>query len=167
MVGGAHDQPVPVIPVTVMPAGMFSVMVMAPAGNVIGGPHRPVIGSRTSGGLHSCFGGTHRPVTGSRTSGGLHSCGGAIVTMRTHSLPRSTVPGGHPHTPVCGLRTIGGGQASTHLPSFSTPPFGHTQVGVQALRQFGPTQPIGVTIGMTAGTGAAEAAGAAQGVVLS
>src|SRR5665647_3740126 len=126
MVGGAHDQPVPVIPVTVMPAGMFSVMVMAPAGNVIGGPALV----------------THTLNQVPEPPAGVFSLPICKSIDDTQSPPSCTVPSGHVHGPG----TSGAGQiCGTHFPSCSTVPCGHTQVWVTGSRTSGGTHSVSYT----------------------
>lgn len=80
------------------------------------------------------------------TIGGVHL---SNVSTRTHSPFRNTVPGGH--------------LVFTHSLPSSTVPGGHMQVGVQALRQFGPTQLTGAMLTGLLGGGPESATAVAQG----
>src|SRR4029077_3313805 len=94
---GTHFPPSITLPCGHMQAPVTGSRTSGGTHSCFGGTHVRVTGSKTSGGAHSCHAGTHEPVFGSNTSGGWHEIAG--VFMGTHSLPLSTVPGGHLHAP--------------------------------------------------------------------
>jgi hypothetical protein len=153
-------------------AGQICGTQLLPCCAVPGGhTHDPGVAPGTSGGWHSCGGGAHSPFcmvmpggqtqsapgghlhvpgVGPAASGGGHESGVPVGVMNvtfSHLPFCNTVPCGQTHAPV-GLDTIGATQPSclTHSRPFSTVPGGQMQVGVQAMRQFGPMQLAGVLV---------------------